>query len=50
MQIGDLVMHTEDRRFGVITRTATSSYPFFVVDFVEGSMCLCSSQSLIKVS
>ena len=50
MKIGDLVMHTEDRRFGVVTREATNGYPFYVVQFTEGGMCLCSARSLIKVS
>ena len=50
MQVGDLVMHSEDRKFGVITRLAKDNYPFYMVEFVDGGMCLCSPQSLIKVS
>ena len=50
MRVGDLVMHSEDRKFGVITRLAKDNYPFYVVEFVDGGMCLCSPQSLIKVS
>ena len=50
MQVGDLVLHSEDRKFGVITRLAKDNYPFYVVEFVDGGMCLCSPQSLIKVS
>jgi len=50
VKIGDLVMHSEDRRFGVITRLAKDNYPFYVVEFVDGGVCLCSPGSLIKVS
>ena len=50
VKVGDLVMHSEDRKFGVITRLAKENYPFYVVEFVDGGTCLCSPQSLIKVS
>ncbi len=50
MKVGDLVMQCEERRFGVITRLAKDNYPFDVVEFVGGGMCLCSPGSLIKVS
>lgn len=49
MDIGDLVMHKEDRRIGLIQRLPAIGDPFYLVEFVGSGLCLCHFHSLVRM-